>query len=376
MLGSNPAHCMNLLSEAILSAPIRFLVSGPGLIGKKHCALIRDKDGCEVAAIVAPDSTENRTTAAEFGAVFYTSFEEGLSNTSHSDAGIDGAIISSPNTFHFDQAIASIEHKIPVLVEKPVTNTLANARELARRALDANALVLVGHHRTHSTLLSVADEFLTSEKFGQLVSVVGSAQFYKPAHYFVEGSWRTRVGGGPILINLIHEIGLMRHFCGEIAQVVALASSSVRGFEVEDSVSISLRFKNGALGTFMLSDTAASSKSWEMTAGENPAYPYFTDDCYYFAGTQGSLDFPSMQVRSYAKDSDRSWWVPFLCEQLSVQRKDPLAAQLDHFIAVIRGQEKPTVTAHDGFQNMLVIEAIGRSIQEQRIVDLTELEAE
>ena len=363
--------------EADMKVPMHFLVSGPGLIGKKHCALIRNREGCELAAVVAPDTPENRATAAGFGAAFHTSLEEALGNTGDSGARIDAVIISSPNAFHFDQALACIERKIPVLVEKPVTNTLASARELARRAAEAKVPVLVGHHRTHSTLLSVADDFLRSERFGRLVSVMGSAQFYKPAHYFVEGAWRTRIGGGPILINLIHEIGLMRHFCGEILSVVALASSSVRNFEVEDSVSISLRFANGALGTFMLSDTAASSKSWEMTAGENLAYPHFPDeDCYHFAGTRGSLDFPSMHVRSYASESDRSWWVPFVSERLAVERKDPLAAQLDHFIAVIRGQEEPIVTAHQGYRNMLVIEAISRSIREARIVELAELEAE
>jgi predicted dehydrogenase len=360
-----------------MKVPLRFLVSGPGLIGKKHCALIRDRDGCDLAVVVAPDSSENRATAAGFGAAFHTSLKDALGNASDPGARIDAAVISSPNAFHFEQALACIERNIPVLVEKPISDTLASARELARRATDAKVPVLVGHHRTHSTLLSVADDFLRSERFGRLVSVMGSAQFYKPAHYFIDGEWRTRIGGGPILINLIHEIGLMRHFCGEISSVVALASNSVRDFEVEDSVSISLRFANGALGTFMLSDTAASSKSWEMTAGENPSYPHFPDeDCYHFAGTQGSLDFPSMHVRSYAKDSDRSWWVPFVSERLSVKREDPLAAQLDHFVAVIRGQEKPLVTAHDGYRNMLVIEAIARSIREKRIVELVELEAE
>lgn len=360
-----------------MEVPIRFLVSGPGLIGKKHCALIRESDACDLAVVVAPDSPENRATAAAFGAAFHTSIEQALGNSSETGTRIDAAIISSPNAFHFEQALACIEHKIPVLVEKPMCDALGSAHELALRAADAKVPVLVGHHRTHSTLLSVADDFLRSERFGRLVSVMGSAQFYKPMHYFMDGEWRSRIGGGPILINLIHEIGLMRHFCGEISCVVALASSSVRNFEVEDSVSISLRFANGALGTFMLSDTAASSKSWEMTAGENPTYPHFPEeDCYHFAGTQGSLDFPSMRVRSYAKDSDGSWWVPFISDRLSVERSDPLAAQLDHFVAVIRGREKPLVTAEDGYRNMLVIEAIARSIREKRIVEMAELEAE
>lgn len=351
---------------------LRMVLSGPGLIGKKHCALMRDHSDCMLVAVVAPDTPENRAVARAFGAAFHTSLEQAFATENP----IDAAIISSPNEVHFDQAVACVSRRVPILVEKPITDTLARARTLAEMAEKAGVPVLVGHHRMHSTLLAAANRFLSSSRFGRLVSVTGSAQFYKPAQYFVEGDWRSRIGGGPILINLIHEIGLMRHFCGEISAVVALAANAVRGFEVEDSVAISLRFANGALGTFMLCDTAASSKSWEMTAGENPAYPFFPDeDCYHFAGTTGSLDFPSMRARSYVSAEAASWWKAFEHERLEVERADPLAAQLDHFVAVIRGQAQPRVTASDGYRNMLVIEAIVGSIRDGRIVSVAELEA-
>ena len=118
-------------------------------------------------------------------------------------------------------------------------------------------------------------------------------------------------GWGPILINLIHEIGLLRHFCGEIENVFALAGRKIRNFEVEDTVTIALEFFDGALGNFLLSDTAASSKSWEMTSGENWTYPHFPEEyCYHFAGTNGSLDFPSMRARYYAATQSRRGGTP------------------------------------------------------------------
>ncbi len=349
-----------------MQCKLRFLISGPGLIGKQHARLIEQRDDCELVAIVAPDDAGNREFAAAHSARFYTSLTDALSAET-----IDACIISSPNAFHYEQAATCLDCGIPCLVEKPVTDSLETAEALVTLVEQSGVPLLVGHHRRYSFLLGKALGFLHSERFGRLVALQGSALFYKPASYFVDGPWRAVPGGGPILINLIHEVDLMRQFGGEIATVQALAGHDIRNFEVEDTVSIAIKFRNGALGSFLLSDIAASSKSWEMTSGENPAYPHFPDEtCYHFAGTNGSLDFPSMQAKTYGAEAQRSWWKPFEQFSLTFERRDPLTEQLDHFVNVIRHAEKPRVTAEDGYRNMLVIEAIRRSIEKRVAVDL------
>lgn len=345
---------------------LKFLISGPGLIGRQHAIRIQQNEKCELVAVVAPDHPENRAFGAEFGAEFSTDFEDAMQRFVP-----DAVIISSPNEFHFEQARTCIDAGIPSLVEKPVTATLEDAAELARLSADASVPILVGHHRTHSTLLKTAETFLASENFGKLVALQGSALFYKPVSYFEAAPWRTKTGGGPILINLIHEIGLMRHLAGEIRSVAALASDAMRGFDVEDSLALSLTFSNGAVGTYLLSDTAASRKSWEMTSGENPAYPnYPQQTCYHFAGTRGSMDFPSMRICYYPRESDASWWEPFDVDQLDAERSDPLVSQLAHFVDVILGSASPKVSAMDGWRNMCVVDAICRSIQTGTVVNL------
>lgn len=337
---------------------IRLVVCGPGLIGKKHVELILGRSDCVLAAIVGPATQENIEYSNRCGVLLYEDI-----NMACDACAVDAVIISSPNAFHSDQALTCLQRGLPVLVEKPLTDSLDDARMLVQEAEKLGVAALVGHHRTYSPLLRAAEKFLRSNAFGRMVCMQGSALFYKPAHYFLDGAWRTRKGGGPILINLIHEVGLMRYFCGEIKSVFAVASNRIRQFEVEDTVAISIEFCDGALGTFILSDTAASDKSWEMTSGENSAYPHFpSSNCYHFAGTRGSLDFPSMVSRTYANDVDPSWWNSFDMGHVPFVPHDPLALQLEHFLEVVRGQAAPLVSLRDGYANMQVIEAIGKSI--------------
>ena len=348
------------------ATPMRIVVVGPGLIGKQHLRLVGARDDCELLAIVAPDHEANRVVAREYAVPIFHDLGECIARHQ-----VDGVIISSPNGFHAEQAKLCIEARIPVLVEKPVTDSVDAGEELVALVELHDAKVLVGHHRAHSPLLAKAREVIGSGRIGRLVSVMGSAQFYKPESYFKAGLWRTQPGGGPILINLIHEMGNLRTLCGEIAAVQAISSSAIRDHEVEDTVAINLEFTNGALGTFMLSDTAACAMSWEQTARENPSYPSYADeDCYVIAGTKGSLSVPTMRLKYYPDSVEPSWWTPFAEEQISVERADPLSCQLAHFVGVMRGEALPLVSAADGLMNLKVTQAIAQSAVEKKLIYL------
>ena len=78
-------------------------------------------------------------------------------------------------------------------------------------------------------------------------------------------------------------------------------------------------------------------------------------------GTDGSLAVPTMRLKTYARKEDRSWWKPFQTGVAPIDRADPLARQLAHFCAVIRGEATPRVTAGDGLANLRVTEAIAEA---------------
>jgi len=345
---------------------LRLAVVGPGLIGKKHIELILQNPECELICIVAPKTDEN----VEIGRLLNVPLFETL-NSMFESLTLDGVIISSPNIFHVEQARECIVRNVPVLIEKPIADSYIEGLVLMELIEKNKCPVLVGHHRAYSPIIRVAQKIIQEGRLGQIVVVMGSALFFKPDQYFLDGPWRTQPGGGPILINLIHEIGNLRALCGEISSVQAMTSNNRRKFLVEDTVVINFRFESGALGTFALSDTASSAKSWELTAGENLSYPNYRDeDCYVVSGTNGSLAIPSMRLKYFEKEGERSWWKPLLEAQISYERQDPLAGQLNHFIHVIKGLEKPKVTAFDGLQNLKVIEAIFQSAEQVREISI------
>ena len=84
--------------------------------------------------------------------------------------------------------------------------------------------VLVGHHRRHNPINARAREIVQSGRLGRLVSANVMATFLKPDGYF-DAAWRKQKGGGPILINLSHEIDMLRFFMGEIDTVQAISST-------------------------------------------------------------------------------------------------------------------------------------------------------
>ena len=331
----------------------RIAVAGAGLIGRSHINVVQASATVELTAVVDP-SPQADAIARAAGVPLYRTLEDLLQQ-----ARPDGIVLATPNQLHVPQALQCIEAGVACLLEKPIAPTVAEAEALVTAADMRGARLLIGHHRAHSPIMAKACAVVQSGQLGRVVGVMGSATFFKPDHYFDDGPWRREVGGGPILINMIHEVHNLRMLCGEVTAVQAIKSHALRGFAVEDTVAISLQFASGALGSFLLSDVAASARSWEHTSQENKAYPTYEDeDCYVISGTDGTLSVPTMRLKTYPRAEDRSWWKPFEVGVVGMVREDPLKLQMEHFGAVVRGEVAPLVSARDGLQNLRVTEAI------------------
>lgn len=331
-----------------MSAPMRIAVAGAGHIGRRHIELIDASADCVLAGIADPAPAAN-AFAGTRGASWYADHRALLEQEKP-----DGLIIASPNALHFQIALDSAQAGVPALIEKPVTDTVAAAQRLCAAVRRTGVPMLVGHHRRHNPIIKAARETMTSGRLGQLTAVVGLWLLRKPDDYF-DLAWRREHGGGPLLINLIHDIDNLRFICGEISEVQALTSNKVRGFAVEDTAALLLRFASGALGTVTVSDATPAPWSWELASGENAAYPKQGQPCYIFSGTAGSLAVPNMELWSYAQRP--GWYAPLSRETIAPATLDPLAEQLRHFCAVIAGREQPLISVEDAMGTLAVVEA-------------------
>ena len=346
-----------------MTASVRIALAGYGLVGRRHVDAIRQVQGVELCGIVEP-AIAARDEASAAGFVCHASL-----STLFKQAKPDGVILATPTPLHVEQALECVERGCPTLIEKPLATSAEAGRVLIEQADAAGVPLLVGHHRRHNPLIAKARDIIASDQIGNIRAVTATCWFYKPDHYFDEAPWRKQKGAGPISVNLVHDVDLIRHLVGEVVSVQAQAAPSSRGFENEEVAAAVLRFETGAVGTISVSDSVVSPWSWEHTSAEYPVYPVTSESCYLLGGTKGALSIPDLSVWSHGATPD--WWSPISATRAPRASSDPLVNQIAHFADAIRGDAEPLVSGLEGLKTLRVVEAIQQSADTGETVMLT-----
>ncbi|MBV6274344.1 Gfo/Idh/MocA family oxidoreductase [Alcaligenaceae bacterium CGII-47] len=338
---------------------IQLALIGAGAIGRTHIDRIQRHPQLALSAIADP-SAAGKTLAQDLNIPWFASHQDLLERTEP-----QGVIVATPNATHVSVACDCLARGIPVLVEKPIASTVAEAQELVDASARQNTPALIGHHRRHNPILHRAKEIIQSGQLGQIVSATALATFRKPDGYF-DVAWRRQPGGGPVLINLIHDIDMLRFLLGEIESVQALDSHAARGMDVEDTAAALLRFTSGALGTVIVSDAATAPWCWDFCAGEQDQYPRQQVQSHFITGTHGSLSLPDLTLWHYP--GERHWHAEMTRSQTMVHLADPYTRQLEHFAAMITDQAAPLCSALDGLRTLQATLAIHEAAQTKQAV--------
>jgi predicted dehydrogenase len=332
-----------------MHARLPIALIGAGGIGRPHAERLLRHPDVRLAGIADP-TPAGRAFAESIGTPWFADHCDLLDKTKPG-----AALVATPNATHTAIGLDCIARGIAVLMEKPIADTLEQAERLCTAAERARVPLLVGHQRRHSVRVRTAKAWMHEGRIGRPVAANAMATWLKPDDYF-DLAWRREPGGGPVLINLIHDIDILRHLIGEVVSVQAVTANAVRGFAVEDSAAVLLRFANGALATLITSDTTPAPWNYDLGAGELERFPRQDVDAIYICGTEGSFTLPGLSLWRYP--GARGWAEPLAQERTAPMHADPYDEQFRHLRAVVEGREAPLVSGRDAMATLRVAQAV------------------
>ncbi|PKX94215.1 Gfo/Idh/MocA family protein [Aspergillus novofumigatus IBT 16806] len=366
---------------------LRIIIVGAGLIGPRHAQSVLSNPSTELVALIDPASSA-ALIASQLQTKHFPSIQAMLAAIPKPDA----AIICTPNHTHVPIATELLTHGIHILIEKPLSDSLETAQSLlrfARRPENSHLTVLVGHHRRFNPYVEKTKQILESNSLGTPIAVNGLWTLYKPPSYFAPPTdWRrTFPAGGVIPINLVHDIDTLQYVFGPITRVHAEKTPRQRAnppHEVEEGAALILRFASGVVGTFLVCDTTPSPYNFEMGTGENPLIPPPPSpgplegggggsraDFYRIFGSEACLSVPDMTRWSYDGRAEKSWTEELVVERFEIDQKAaPFDLQLEHFVEVIAGRERPRCSGEDGLRALMVCDGVRRALETGDAVDL------
>lgn len=326
------------------------LIVGSGSVGKRHARNLASL-GCRISS-VDPRSDRLAELAAETPVMgSFSSLGEAL-RESH---GLDGVVIASPTAFHPSDLQLSLGAGLPVLLEKPVARSLAEAEAMRQAAVAANRQVLLGYTWRWWPPLGRVRQRLQEGTIG----AVRHVQFHMSAHLADWHPWEpyqaffmaSAAQGGGALLDESHWIDLMIWLFGMPEKINGrLERISSLEIETDDNVDALAIYPNGLRVTLHLD-----------------LYGRPHEKFIRFVGESGTLIWSADPNRIAIGLNMGQQWEE---ERFSCERNDMFQAVATDYLRMIEGSQPPACTLGDGVKVMTLIEAIRRSHAEEKTISL------
>lgn len=233
--------------------PLRLAVFGAGKAARFHLAAMAQLDGVEVCGVCTPTGTSAERLAGEHPGAGHGSDPEALIATRP-----DAALVAVPAAESASLVEMLIEAEVPVLAEKPVAMTSAEAESLAALAARRSTLVAVAVNRRYYSL--VLQAMAAVRERGPIRGV--SIEAHEPLEALVRsGNVDATAAANWHLLNSIHFVDLLRLVGGEVGSISVEAET---GRLPNRSLSASMRFTSGAVGTFVANWNCAAPPSMRI----------------------------------------------------------------------------------------------------------------
>lgn len=348
-------------------SPLRTALIGPGKVSDTHARALQ-----ELAAFVAVcgrDPAKTKTFADRYNITPYTDLEEMLRAER-----IDALVICTPHPQHAENALVALNLGVHVLVEKPMAITLSDCDRMLDAAQKHNAkLGVISQRRWYEPVQRVR-QAIDDGKIGEPALGVVQVLGWRSAEYFDMDPWRGTwqgEGGGVLVNQAIHQLDLFQWLMGPIDQVFGhWANLNHPTIEVEDTAVAVVRFKSGALGSIILSNSQKPGLFAKI-------HIHGRSGASVGVQTEGGSTFISgipMQVEPAVNDI---WTVPgeeHLLDEWTAQDRNRgniveivthyHHLQIQDFIESIEQDREPAVNGIEGRKGVELFTAIYRSQQQ------------
>jgi predicted dehydrogenase len=292
---------------------IRAAVIGVGYLGRFHAQKYAQAGGCELVAVADPRPEAREALAGELKTRAVGDYRELLGE-------VDAVSVVTPTPAHFPIARDFLEAGVHVLVEKPITDTPAQARELIALAARARRILQVGHLERFNAAILAAEPYLHSPRF---------VECHRLAPYRERGT-----DVNVVLDLMIHDIDIVQTIVGAPITTIDAVGTPVFSEEI-DIANARIRFASGCV---------ANATASRVSLKTERKMRIFEDDAYL------SLDLQQKIVTLIRKRAagDAPGPLPVTIEEQSLEPGDALKAEIDSFLECIRTGRPPVVSGEAG----------------------------
>jgi len=338
---------------------MKFLIAGLGSIGRRHFRNLITLGERDIVLLRSHKATLPDDELA--GYPVETDIHEALKN--HKP---DAVIVTNPTALHLDVAIPAAEAGCHMLIEKPVSDSLARLDTLQQAAQKSGGKILVGFQFRFHPTLNKARELIQADVLGNVLTVHAHWGEYLPQwhpweDYRASYAARDDLGGG-VIRTLTHPFDYLRYLIGEVESLWSFNGHiSPLDLDVEDVAEIGLKFANGAIGGVHLNYVQRPPVHRLEIVGTNGTLRWDNAD--------GILHF-SNPLTSFGSFSDnppapviQTFTVPD-----GFERNQLFVRQMRHFVETAQGMKEPVCTLEDGIRALELALAARKSAASQTMI--------
>jgi len=327
--------------------PLKVACLGMGWWSDVLADAMKRSDRFEIVSCYTRSDDKRKAFAAKYGCKAANTYEEILN-----DRSVAAVINTTPNNVHLETTRAAAQAGKPVFLDKPIANTITDAKAITAACRKAGVVLALGYQRRKESHFRWVKKQIHDGVFGKLVNAEANISRDRLGKIDLD-SWRYTAAGMPggVMLQIgIHYSDVLEYLMGPVTAVSGRLAQLVLPGDNPDVASLLLEHENGALSTLNASYASASE--------------YY---CMNIYGKEASAYYDLHQGLRYLKrGSERA-------EPVACDKNDPIREELEEFAGAVRGTGKPEMDGEAATRSLAVLRAGIKSAREGRRVEVAEI---